>query len=152
ADELGVLVWQELPNRGSRKQTARQIGGAVDYLGHHPSVAILSGGRTARRAAEKADPTRPCLAPTWPPVDDPVARARLLPRVVRFVQDLDGEDEPRRRIEALRRIKYRPTGGFCLISDVSFDVVDACRPVIVVADDLPDAVAPGATLALDVHV
>jgi beta-mannosidase len=29
---------------------------------------------------------------------------------------------------------------------------DACRPVIVVADRLPATVAPGDTLALDVHV
>ena len=31
-------------------------------------------------------------------------------------------------------------------------VVDACRPVIVVADRLPETVAVGAVLALDVHV
>ncbi len=31
-------------------------------------------------------------------------------------------------------------------------MADACRPVIVVADRLPAGVAPGETLALDVHV
>ena len=31
-------------------------------------------------------------------------------------------------------------------------VIEACRPVIVVADRLPDAVTAGDTLALDVHV
>ncbi len=78
----------------------------------------------------------------------------------------------RRMIEELRRLKYRPTGGFAqfLFADaqpgVTWSVLDherapklgyhalqqACRPVIVVADQLPAAVAPGAALALDVHV
>ncbi|MEY2417180.1 MAG: beta-mannosidase, partial [Ilumatobacteraceae bacterium] len=78
----------------------------------------------------------------------------------------------RHHIEALRRLKYRPTGGFCffMFNDagpmVSWSVldhernpklayqavVDACRPVIVVADRLPATVAVGAALALDVHV
>ncbi|MFM8312291.1 MAG: glycoside hydrolase family 2 protein [Ilumatobacteraceae bacterium] len=78
----------------------------------------------------------------------------------------------RHYIETLRRLKYRPTGGFCLsqwndarpgismsILDHDFlpkaalrAVTDACRPVIVVADRLPDAVAAGTPLALDVHV
>jgi beta-mannosidase len=78
----------------------------------------------------------------------------------------------RHQIETLRRLKYRPTGGFCLFMlndaspSVSWSVLDhrrvpkmgyqavteACRPVIVVADRLPATVAPGDTLALDVHV
>jgi beta-mannosidase len=78
----------------------------------------------------------------------------------------------RRTVEELRRLKYRPTGGCAqyLFADpapaISFSVLDhdrrpklahdalraACRPVIVVADRLPAAVAPGDTLALDVHV
>jgi beta-mannosidase len=78
----------------------------------------------------------------------------------------------RRHIEALRRIKYRPTGGFaqfCFADGhpaVTWAVLghdrapklayqalrDACRPVIVVADRLPATVAPGDALALDVHV
>jgi beta-mannosidase len=78
----------------------------------------------------------------------------------------------RHQVEALRRVKYRPTGGFCmfLLADaqpaVSWSVLDhervpklgfhalteACRPVIVVADRLPAAVAAGQALALDVHV
>lgn len=78
----------------------------------------------------------------------------------------------RDQIETLRRLKYRPTGGFCffMLNDaapsVSWSVldherqpklayqavVDACRPVIVVAEHLPDTVRPGAAIALDVHV
>ncbi|TPW14212.1 MAG: putative glycosidase [Acidimicrobiaceae bacterium] len=78
----------------------------------------------------------------------------------------------RHHIETLRRLKYRPTGGFCLssladpsprISSSILDherrpklafaaVTDACRPVIVVADRLADRVAVGAGIALDIHV
>jgi beta-mannosidase len=78
----------------------------------------------------------------------------------------------RRQIEALRRIKYRPTGGFaqfCFADAhpaVSWSVLDhdrvpkaafhalreACRPVIVVADRLAAELVPGDALALDVHV
>jgi len=78
----------------------------------------------------------------------------------------------RHHIETLRRLKYRPTGGFCLLSLADahpavswsvFDherhpklahaaVVEACRPVIVVADRLPAEVTAGDALALDVHV
>ena len=78
----------------------------------------------------------------------------------------------RSTIEALRRLKYRPTGGFCLLSlhdphpAIGWGVLDhqripkaawhtiteACRPVIVVADRIPEVVAPGGTIALDVHV
>ena len=78
----------------------------------------------------------------------------------------------RRHIETLRRLKYRPTGGFCQFSfadahpAVTWSVLGhdrkekagysalraACAPVIVVADR-PDAVyRPGQSLALDVHV
>lgn len=77
----------------------------------------------------------------------------------------------RRQVEALRRIKYRPTGGFaqfCFADGhpaVTWSVLDherrpkagfdalkaACAPVIVVADRLPATVAPGEALALDVH-
>lgn len=78
----------------------------------------------------------------------------------------------RRHIEELRRLKYRPTGGFAmfLLADghpgITWSVLDherrpklgydalrsACQPVIVVADRLPATVAPGDALALDVHV
>ena len=81
-------------------------------------------------------------------------------------------DVVRHHVEQLRRLKYRPTGGFCQFSfadghpGVTWAVLDherrpkpahaalveACRPVIVVADRLPARVAPGDTLALDVHV
>jgi beta-mannosidase len=78
----------------------------------------------------------------------------------------------RRYIETLRRLKYRPTGGFCfswladampMISASVLDhdrrpkaawtaITEACRPVIVVCDALPATVPRGRRLELDVHV
>jgi beta-mannosidase len=75
-------------------------------------------------------------------------------------------------VETLRRLKYRPTGGFCeyAFADgepaVSWSVldhervpkagyhalVDACAPVIVVADRMAREYRPGQALALDIHV
>lgn len=48
ADELGMLVWQDLPlqwgyARSVRRQAVRQAREAVDLLSHHPSVAIWCG-------------------------------------------------------------------------------------------------------------
>lgn len=76
------------------------------------------------------------------------------------------------QIEALRRLKYRPTGGFCLssladpaplVSTGLFDhervakpaaavVRAACAPLLVVLDQPPDLVEPGTSLHLDVHL
>jgi len=81
-------------------------------------------------------------------------------------------DVIRFHIETLRRLKYRPTGGFCqfLLADaqpaVTWSVldhlrapktgwqalVDACAPVIVVADRPDESYRPGDRLRLDLHV
>ncbi len=81
-------------------------------------------------------------------------------------------DVIRHHIETLRRLKYRPTGGFCLylFADaapaVSWSVLDhhrmpklgyhalaeACRPVVAVSDRMPETVSPGQAIALDIHV
>jgi beta-mannosidase len=76
------------------------------------------------------------------------------------------------QIETLRRLKYRPTGGFCFSSlndtgpAIASGVLDsdrvpklacdavqaACVPVLVVVDPLPPLVASGDRFELDVHV
>jgi beta-mannosidase len=48
ADELGLLLWQDLPlqwgyHHSVRRQAVRQAREAVDLLGHHPSVALWCG-------------------------------------------------------------------------------------------------------------
>ncbi len=78
----------------------------------------------------------------------------------------------RQHIEMIRRLKFNPAGGFCLtaLADaepaggfgvLGFDrrrkpaynaVLDACRPVIVVADLPPPITAPGHVLRFDIHV
>ncbi len=78
----------------------------------------------------------------------------------------------RRDIEALRRVKYRPAAGFCfpglldsstlsdggvLDSSASpkpsyFALQDACRAVIVVADQPPATLTPGDSINFKVHV
>ena len=75
-------------------------------------------------------------------------------------------------VETLRRLKYRPTGGFCQFSfgdsqpGITWSVLDdqrrpkagrdalaaACAPVIVVADRPAAAYQPGEAIALQVHV
>jgi beta-mannosidase len=75
-------------------------------------------------------------------------------------------------VETLRRIKYRPTGGFaqfCFADAVpavtwsvlahdrrpklAYDALAAaCQPVIVVADRLPATLAPGDVIDADIHV
>jgi beta-mannosidase len=79
ADELGLLVWQDLPlqwsyARGVRRQAARQARAMVDLLGHHPSVFLwcahnapfamdrepgqpMSRGASFKLAATRALPT-----------------------------------------------------------------------------------------------
>lgn len=76
------------------------------------------------------------------------------------------------QIETLRRLKYRPTGGFCFstLNDsapaISSSILDhrrrrkpaydavaaSCRPVLVIADPLPLSIAVGSGIDLDVHV
>jgi beta-mannosidase len=80
----------------------------------------------------------------------------------------------RRHIEEMRRIKYRPNGGFALflfadaldhpavtwsvlghdrVAKPAYEAVtDACRPVIVTADRPPAVVSVNDKLSLDIHV
>jgi beta-mannosidase len=130
-----------------------------------------------------------CEPERWPDLDwDRLGHTHALQKAVfdRFVPPADHDTFDgwrtatqeyqavvvRRHIEALRRIKYRPTGGFaqfCFADGhpavtwsvlghdrapkLAYDALRAaCRPVIVVADRLLAVVAPGDALALDVHV
>ncbi len=77
----------------------------------------------------------------------------------------------RSQIETVRRLKYRPTAGFCVMAladaepsggfgvldhdrghKPAYDaLVDASRPVVVIADAPPDITSAGETLAFLVH-
>jgi beta-mannosidase len=48
ADELGMLVWQDMPlqwgyARSVRRQAVRQARALVNHFGHHPSIAVWCG-------------------------------------------------------------------------------------------------------------
>jgi beta-mannosidase len=261
ADRAGLLLWQDVPSgssgslgstgaRVSRKQAVKQARGAVDLLGHHPSVVVWCATEgVQRRAIEKADRSRPVVphAGTLPATGghlylgwrrgherDLPGWAKAWPRAVRFVGEFGAQAVPesdafldaarpdlewpnldwpdldrdagldvagfvrngidpasfgsydawkettqayqgnvvRHHVEALRRLKYRPTGGFAQFAfadaapGVSFAVLDhdrvpkrafaalaaACAPVIVVADRPRSSYVPGESLQLDVHV
>lgn len=76
------------------------------------------------------------------------------------------------QIETVRRLKYRPTGGFCLMALADAEesggfgvlalnrqpkpayeaLTDACRPLVVIADIPPSMVVPGEEVSLMIHV
>ena len=151
ADHHGMLLWQDVPvawgwARGVRRQSVTQATAIVDTLGHRPSIAAWCSpdGGGLQRAIEKADRSRPAVTvAAWEHEERDLARvAALWPSAVRFTTAAD-----RRDAETLRRLKYRPTGGF-----LAGEPGPAIAPVIVVADQ-PDATyTPGEAIALDVHV
>ena len=73
ADEIGMLVWQDLPLRGQmargvRPQATRQAREAVDLLGHHPSVAVWCAHDEPFKKSETPSPTPPLIGqqtPSW---------------------------------------------------------------------------------------
>ena len=73
ADELGILIWQDLPLVGSyarsvTKATEQQTRDMVDLLSHHPSIVIW-GGHTRPQTSEPRTSAAPDLrqqqAPSW---------------------------------------------------------------------------------------
>lgn len=141
------------------------------------------GAQAVPTVADFMEPER------WPDLDwDRLARTRALQKALfdRYVPPAAFDsfsqwqaatqryqaDVVRFHIETLRRLKYRPAGGFCQFAfadghpAVTWAVLDhqreaklgydalaaACAPVVVIADR-PDAeYRPGAPIALDVHV
>ncbi len=157
---------------GWRTGTAEDLG---PTLRRWPGLGAFLGGFGAQSAA--VGPHRP---------DGPsFARAeveafdRTTPRAAHADGDAWAEATQayqaeliRHQIETIRRLKYRPAGGFCLtaLADAErgggfgvYDIdrrpkraleslVDAARPVIVVADRPPATTAAGTALTLDIHV
>ena len=73
ADEIGMLLWQDLPLRGQmargvRNQATRQAREAVDLLGHHPSLAVWCAHDEPFKKPDAPSPTPPLLGqqtPSW---------------------------------------------------------------------------------------
>jgi len=211
ADSVGMLLWQDMPERPNgkrgRRVAARWVQGMVDTLGHHPSIALWHHqllDQFTHRHLSRTDPTRavvghlssivpskwnvhPRLSPIYDALsaigEEFTSAVTVAPNLARFVtheetrliyapEYTQNPQHIRSLIEQLRRTKHSPTGGFCFIglADSSvlsdegilsvdrqpkpsyFAVVDACRPLIVVADALPASVNPGETIEVDVHV
>ena len=91
ADELGLLIWQDLPirgvmARGVRGQAIRQAREAVDLLGHHPSIAAWCAHDEPRRQPAVRLATPPVVGqqrPSW-------NRAVLDTSIRRVLQRTDG--------------------------------------------------------------
>ena len=125
-----------------------------------------AGRRSTGRSSRSPRPGGRRDAGTGPPADHPTFESW------RTATQRNQAMILRHHIETLRRLKYRPSGGFCfswladpspMISASVLDderqpklawktVVDACRPVVVITDPLPSVVAPGDAIGLDVHV
>ncbi len=160
--------------------------GLPDLCARLPRLARFVGEFGAQAVPEDASFCRP---ERWPDLDwEHLARHHGLQRSIfdRYVAPADHADFAswraatqayqaelvKHHVETLRRLKYRPTGGFAqfFLADampaVTWSVLghdrqakagygalaEACRPVIVVADRPPRTVGAGDTLALDVHV
>jgi len=73
ADDLGLLIWQDLPVRGvmarsTRTQAVRQAREAVDLLAHHPSVAVWCAHDEPHPTPDPPTATPPLLSqqrPSW---------------------------------------------------------------------------------------
>lgn len=161
ADRHGLLLWQDVPlpwgwARGVRRRSASHAAALVDALGHRPSVFAwcTPEGGGLQRAVEKHDRSRATVAmadagepsAAAPATTATAARdlarvAALWPSAVRFRTSVTADE-----VDTLRRLKYRPSGGFLLGEPAP------CAPVAVVADRPEPAYAPGEAIALDVHV
>lgn len=171
ADQLGLLIWQELPlsgrhHRSVRRPAVTQARELVDRFGHHPSILLwcchdrpsptnrVTIDRFVARQLRRCDGSRPVLLhppprPNSPTVDALARQIRHIPRLGQFVTGAVAQ--PRRAAEALRRLAYRPAGGFALAARPD-ELAPALAPVIVVADPLPERLGPGEAFACDLHV
>ncbi|HRW38235.1 MAG: hypothetical protein KDB04_14000 [Acidimicrobiales bacterium] len=151
-----------------------------------PRLVRWMGDLSAQSVPETAEFAHP---ERWPDLDwDALDETHGMQRAV-FARRVPPDDHPsfdswrratqehqaevvRHQVEALRRLKYRPTGGFAvqLLADghpaISWSLLDhervpklawdalrdACRPVIATADRLPAELVAGEAIALDVHV
>jgi beta-mannosidase len=161
----------------------RDLGGLARAM---PRVVRFVSAFGAGAVPESAD----FMAPErWPDLDWDELEARHGLHRDAFTEHVPPTDHPtfdswrrasqayqatviRRQIEALRRLKYRPVGGFAQLQladaqpSVGWSVldherkpkaghqalIDACRPVIVVADEPAAELVAGTAIALDVHV
>ena len=154
-------------------------GELPEILHSWPRLGTFLGGFGAQtvRIPESDEPDWDDDEPTWPTAERgpfehyqprrAYSDGRTWARATQMYQ----ADLIRSQVGTMRRIKYRPAGGFCLTAlfdaepDGGFGVldherrpkpsfealVDACRPVVVVMDQLPGTTSSGQVLSIAVH-
>ncbi len=168
---------------GWHDRRARDLGAAMARIPKMGRFVTAFGAATVSpELLELNDPGWPAL--NWDAIAASIgARKESLQHLVPPAHAADGPtwarltqtaqaDVLRTTIETLRRLKYRPTGGFAAFyfADPSAAggygvrhsdrrvkpgwqaLIDACRPVIVVADSVPTTLHRGGTQLIDIHV
>lgn len=162
---------------------AADLAGFARALPRHVRFVSAFGAQAAPDRADFAEPDR------WPHLDwerlaaEHGLELEAIRRVVppeeyatfaewRAATQAHQAEVVARTVEMLRRLKYRPNGGFCayrwqdVTPQIGFGLidhtgrpkaawhafVDACRPVTVVADLLDPVIEPGTSVVVDVHV
>ncbi len=162
-----------------------EASGLASFIAHLPNAGRFVGAFGAASAPDSAAFMEPGA---WPDLDWErlsehhgldleTFEARVPPSQFATFEDWRAATQRlqanllRYQVEALRRLKYRPTGGFCvsMLADaqpaVSFALVDhdrlpkrayralkaACAPVIVTADHLSASYRPGERVRLAIH-
>lgn len=196
---LDPLVRRELRSADPSRSVIIRSGNLPNLVDFNGSDAHLWLGWHAGRPADLADVLRrwprlgifvgaigsqsvtvddwPADAPTWRTAERG-AFDRYLPRGAygdgpswALATQAYQADVIKTQIETVRRLKYSPAGGFCVVAlfdaeeeggfgvltsdrrpKPAFNVlIDSCRPVIVTADPPPPVVTPGQPLALDIN-
>lgn len=168
--------WQDVPARRSASHPSE----AVWLLAHRPSVVVWcasgpTGGpagsavrsRRVRRAVERLDGSRPALARPVPSIygrllrsvssrqghESPATRlghlAAIWPATVRFAVEVE-EPAVRPAVEALRRLRLHPSGGFVVAERETLDA--ACAPLLAVSSWPATSYRAGASAAFTFHV
>ena len=201
-----VAVWCAHDQPFSRARRPGRTPAVVRRQGPSWNRDVLD--RRLGRVLDRCDGSRPVVAHTGVPPRAPLLDGTTselwfglhggraadagpvlarVPAMGRFVSAFGtpvADDQPevvKTTIETLRRLKYRPTGGFLLhaLADAGttdadagagsgggfgvldglrrpkpgwWALVEACRPLVVVADQLPESVRAGDYLDLAVHV
>jgi beta-mannosidase len=161
ADLAPALRWWPRLARFVTEFGAQAVPADADFL-EPERWPDLDWDRASRRHALQ----KPFLDATVPPADFDTFEAW------RDATQAYQADLIRTHVETLRRLKYRPCGGFAQFTladgfpSVTWSVLDhdrhpkagyaalaeACAPVIVVADPLPSHARPGDRLEADIHV
>lgn len=144
ADELGMMIWQQLPLVGrerSRRRHERLARQVIDRFAHHPGIVAWTreghllgawppSSDAQRRLIEKADPTRPVLIPPRP-----FDLTKLRAKNDRFVAISGNAHQIAERVDHVRARKFRPARGL-LVWNHPEAAFDALSPIRLIAGNV----------------